>query len=194
MSTTAILPKPAAVAERALEILGAWMADPEMGAVLDGCKRYSSDWSDDYGDFIIDRYNVDQDAAPRINGAIRVMSVKSAVYEPTGDEVVAELPVPVPLDVTCHALTAQFTALSRVQQRTGRLFVHSTINEHLVATPWRTGDYTQQVYEAAFGPVDARYWIDAAEAERRRQVLDGVYASIGITDRGMTSAIAYAAA
>lgn len=193
MSTTTALPKPAAVADRAQSILDSWLADPEMEAVLDGCKRYSSDWSDDYGDFIIDRYSVDQDAAPRIEAAIRVMSVKTAVYELTGDEVAAELPVPVPLDVTCHALTAQFTALSRVQQRTGHLFVHSTINEHLVATPWRTGDYTHQAYEGAFGPVDPRYWIDADEAEQRRQVLDGMYASIGVTDRGMTSAIAFAA-
>ncbi|MFR9794077.1 hypothetical protein ACL07V_36530 [Streptomyces sp. MB22_4] len=53
--------------------------------------------------------------------------------------------------------------------------------------------FTHQAYEAAFGSVDERYWIPAAEAERRRQVLD-MYATIGITDRGMTSAIGYAAA
>jgi len=51
-----------------------------------------------------------------------------------------------------------------------------------------------QAYQAAFGPVDERYWIDADEAERRRRILDGKYASIGITDRGMTSSIDYAAA
>lgn len=31
-------------------------------------------------------------------------------------------------------------------------------------------------------------------AERRRVVLDGLYTGIGITDRGMTSAIDYASA
>ncbi|MEV7413298.1 hypothetical protein AB0O04_36435 [Streptomyces althioticus] len=122
------------------------------------------------------------------------MALKSAVYELTGDEVAAELPVSVPVDVSVHALTAQFTALSRVQQRTGRLFVHSTVNEHVVGTPWDVGDYTQQAYEAAFGPVDERYWIGAAEAEQRRRVLDERYESIGITERGMASEIAFAAA
>lgn len=193
MNAIATRPDPGIVAGRAREIQAAWMCDPEMGTVLDGCKKYSSDWSDDYGQFLIPQYSVERDAAPLIDDAVRVMAIKSAVYELTGDEVAAELPVTVPVDVAVHALTAQFTALSRVQQRTGRLFVHSTVNEHVVGTPWDVGDYTHQVYEAAFGPVDERYWIGAEEAERRRRVLDERYASIGITDRGMTSAIAFAA-
>lgn len=194
MNAIATRPEPSVVAQRALEILDAWMGDPEMGTVLDGCKKYSSDWSDDYGQFLIPNYSVERDAVPLIDDAVRVMALKSAVYELTGDEVAAELPVSVPVDVSVHALTAQFTALSRVQQRTGRLFVHSTVNEHVVGTPWDVGDYTQQAYEAAFGPVDERYWIGAAEAERRRRVLDERYESIGITERGMASEIAFAAA
>lgn len=194
MNAIATRPEPSVVAQRALEILDAWMGDPEMGTVLDGCKKYSSDWSDDYGQFLIPNYSVERDAVPLIDDAVRVMALKSAVYELTGDEVAAELPVSVPVDVSVHALTAQFTALSRVQQRTGRPFVHSTVNEHVVGTPWDVGDYTQQAYEAAFGPVDERYWIGAAEAERRRRVLDERYESIGITERGMASEIAFAAA
>ncbi|MFF0206493.1 hypothetical protein [Streptomyces althioticus] len=194
MNAIATRPEPSVVAQRALEILDAWMGDPEMGTVLDGCKKYSSDWSDDYGQFLIPNYSVERDAVSLIDDAVRVMALKSAVYELTGDEVAAELPVSVPVDVSVHALTAQFTALSRVQQRTGRLFVHSTVNEHVVGTPWDVGDYTQQAYEAAFGPVDERYWIGAAEAERRRRVLDERYESIGITERGMASEIAFAAA
>lgn len=194
MNAIATRPEPSVVAQRALEILDAWMGDPEMGTVLEGCKKYSSDWSDDYGQFLIPNYSVERDAVSLIDDAVRVMALKSAVYELTGDEVAAELPVSVPVDVSVHALTAQFTALSRVQQRTGRLFVHSTVNEHVVGTPWDVGDYTQQAYEAAFGPVDERYWIGAAEAERRRRVLDERYESIGITERGMASEIAFAAA
>lgn len=194
MNAIATRPEPSVVAQRALEILDAWMGDPEMGTVLDGCKKYSSDWSDDYGQFLIPNYSVERDAVPLIDDAVRVMALKSAVYELTGDEVAAELPVSVPVDVSVHALTAQFTALSRVQQRAGRPFVHSTVNEHVVGTPWDVGDYTQQAYEAAFGPVDERYWIGAAEAERRRRVLDERYESIGITERGMASEIAFAAA
>ncbi|MFC7920848.1 hypothetical protein [Streptomyces cinereoruber] len=54
---------------------------------------------------------------------------KSALYELTGDELLAELPVPVPLDVTCHALCAQFTALSRVQQHTRTLLLYFVVHE-----------------------------------------------------------------
>ncbi|MET9057510.1 hypothetical protein ABZX99_06775 [Streptomyces antibioticus] len=190
--STRPLPEPSAVAARAREIRSAWLADKEMATVLEGCARYSSDWDDFYGGPLVSTYSVERDARPLLADAVRVMALKSAVYEITGDEVTAELSVPVPVDVTCHALTAQFTALSRVQQRTGHLFVHSTVNEHTVNTPWRCGDYTHQVYVEAFGPVDGRYWIDAGEAERRREILDGLYATIGITDRGTTSSIDYA--
>ncbi|MFC9589370.1 hypothetical protein ACFTUC_06155 [Streptomyces sp. NPDC056944] len=47
------------------------------------------------------------------------MALKTAVYELAGDELLAELPVPVQVDVTCHALCAQITVVSRIQQRTG---------------------------------------------------------------------------
>ncbi|WP_431776488.1 hypothetical protein [Streptomyces cucumeris] len=194
MTTATALPAPADVAARAREIHSAWQADAEMQTVLDGCAKYNSEWDDFYGGPLISTYSVARDAQHLIGDALRVMALKTAVYEMTGNELLAELPVPVPVDVTCHALCAQFTVLSRVQQRTGHLFVHSTVNEHANATAWDTGDFTHQAYEAAFGPVDERYWIPAAEAERRRQVLDGKYAAIGITDRGMTSAIDYAAA
>ncbi|BCM66786.1 hypothetical protein ACIP3A_12045 [Streptomyces tricolor] len=191
MTTALVRPAPEEVAERARVIRAAWLADEEMHTVLRGCAQYSSDWDDFYGGPLISTYSVERDARPLLDDAVRVMALKTAVYEMTGDEVAAELPVPVPVDVTTHALCAQFTALSRVQQRTGHLFVHSTVNEHTNATPWRTGDYTHQAYRAAFGPVDERYWIDGEEAERRRRILDARYASIGITDRGMTSAIDY---
>lgn len=192
MTTATALPTPADVAARAREIHDVWQADTEMKTVLDGCRRYSSEWDDFYGGPLVSAYSVARDAGHLLVDALRVMALKSAVYELTGDELLAELPVPVPVDVTCHALCAQFTALSRVQQRTGHPFVHSTVNEQTNATAWDTGDYTHQAYELAFGPVDERYWIPAAEAERRRQVLDGIYAGIGITGRGTTSAIGHA--
>lgn len=193
MSATITRPAPEETARRAKVILDSWMADPETRVVLDGCKKYSSEWDDFYGGPLVSAYSSKGDAPNLIDGAIRVMAVKTAVYELTGSELTAELPVPVPLDVTIHALTAQFTALSRIQQRTGHLFIHSTVNEQVIDTPYRSGDFTQQAYEAAFGPVDERYWIDGAEAERRREILDKRYASIGITERGMTSAISFEA-
>jgi hypothetical protein len=195
VAITLTRPAPETIAERAREIHAAWMADPEMPAVLDGCKKYSSDWTDDYGQVLIPEYNVERDAPPLIDDALRVMALKTAVYEMTdGDELAAELPVSVPVDTAVHALCAQFTALSRVQQRTGHLFVHSTVREHEAGRAWRWGDYTHQAYKAAFGDIVARYWIDEPEAERRRQILDERYASIGITERGMVSTIDYAVA
>ncbi|MFF8293607.1 hypothetical protein ACF068_30985 [Streptomyces sp. NPDC016309] len=193
MTATTALPDLADVAERARAVHAAWQADAEMQTVVDGCAKYSSDWDDFYGGPLVSSYSVARDAEHLLVDALRVMALKTAVYELSGDELLAELPVPVPVDVTCHALCAQFTALSRIQQRTGHLFVHSTVNEHAIATPWDTGDYTHQAYKAAFGPVNERYWIPAAEVERRRRFLDARYATIGITDRGMTSAIDYAA-
>lgn len=194
MTLTLTRPTPESVAERARTIHGDWLADPEMAAVLDGCAKYSSDWDDFYGGPLISNYSVAQDAGNLLADAVKVMAIKSAVYEVTGDELASELPVPVPVDVTCHALCAQITALSRIQTRTGHLFVHSTVNEHVNDTPWTSGDYTHQAYRQAFGPVDERYWFDASEAERRRKILDAKYATIGITDRGMTSAISFAPA
>ena len=49
-------------------------------------------------------------------------------------------------------------------------------------------------HRAAFGPVNERFWIDAAETERHRKVLDEVYAQIGVTERGRRAAILSAAA
>ncbi|MEV7413299.1 hypothetical protein AB0O04_36440 [Streptomyces althioticus] len=66
MNAIATRPEPSVVAQRALEILDAWMGDPEMGTVLDGCKKYSSDWSDDYGQFLIPNYSVERDAVSLI--------------------------------------------------------------------------------------------------------------------------------
>ncbi|MDI3390643.1 hypothetical protein QIS99_31270 [Streptomyces sp. B-S-A8] len=194
MTLTLTRPAPELIAERAREIHETWLGDPEMSAVLDGCAKYSSDWDDFYGGPLISRYSVARDAEHLLADALKVMALKSAVYEATGDELAAEIPVPVPVDVTCHALCAQITALSRIQQRTGHPFVHSTVNEHINNTPWRSGDYTHQAYRAAFGPVAERYWIDADEAERRRGILDAKYESIGVTDRGQTSAIGFAPA
>ncbi|GGV67984.1 hypothetical protein GCM10010277_76930 [Streptomyces longisporoflavus] len=80
-----------------------------------------------------------------------MIPLKPAVYEVTGDEFAAELPVPVPLDVTSHAPGVQFAALSRIQERAGIRFVHSTGSERISNTRWRTCDYTYQAYRAAFG-------------------------------------------
>ncbi|MFF1918181.1 hypothetical protein ACFVYE_43025 [Streptomyces sp. NPDC058239] len=188
--------EPAAVAVRARQILDAWQADPEFGRLWEGCAKYSSDWDDFYGYPIILDYDAVADAPALFTETTRAMALKSAMYELTGyDEKRAELPLPVPVDVMSHALCAQFTLLSRMQDRTGIKFVHMTdMEDGMAGGTWNHGDFTHQRYRAAFGPVNDRFWIDAAETERRRQVLDEVYGRIGVTERGRKAAILSVAA
>ncbi|MFE4871425.1 hypothetical protein ACFRIF_21455, partial [Streptomyces sp. NPDC056682] len=84
MTIAPALPAPAAVAARAREIYAAWQADPEMRVVLDGCARYTSDWDDFYGGPLISTYSVARDAAHLLDDALKVMALKTAVYELTG--------------------------------------------------------------------------------------------------------------
>ncbi|MFF7146245.1 hypothetical protein ACFZB5_34580 [Streptomyces nodosus] len=95
MTTATALPEPEIVATRARHILDDWRADAEMTTVLEGCAKYSSDWDDFYGGPLISTYSVDRDARHLLGDALKVMALKSAAYELTGDEVLAELPVPV---------------------------------------------------------------------------------------------------
>lgn len=186
MTTTLTRPMPEKTAERAREILAVWKADKEFERLWMGCSQYSSDWDDFVGYPIIPEYDAVGDAPALFAETIRAMALKSAVYELTDrDEKAAELPLPVPVDVMSHALCAQFTLLSRIQERTGILFVHMTdMEDGQAGGTWDFGDYTHRCYREAFGPVNERFWIGAAETERRRQALDEVYATIGVTERG----------
>ncbi|MEE6269126.1 hypothetical protein V2E29_26255 [Streptomyces diastatochromogenes] len=190
------LVQPEAVAARARQILDTWQADEEWARLWSSCAKYSSDWTDCYGYTIIPDYDAVVDAPVLFTEAVRVLALKSAVYELTGgDEKAAELAQPVPTDVMSHALTAQFTVLSRIQERTSIRFVHATdMEDGFAGGTWQFGDFTHQAYRAAWGPVNERYWIDAEETERRRRVLDEVYAGIGVTERGKKVAIVAAAA
>ncbi|MFE0041920.1 hypothetical protein [Streptomyces albireticuli] len=143
-----------------------------------------------------DRGGAAGDAPQLFKETIRTMAIKSAVYDlMDGDEKAAELPVSVPVDTMSHALMAQFTLLCRMQQRGGFQFVHMTdMEEGVGGGTWDYGDYTHQCYRQAFGPVNERFWIGREETERRRKVLDKVYAGIGITERGKRVAIQFGVA
>lgn len=192
VTATLTRPEPAKVAQRAREILDAMQQDPEFERLRTGCAMYSKDWDDFYGYPIVVDYDAIGDAPALFVETIRALALKSAVYELTGDERLAELPVSVPVDTMSHAIMAQFTLLSRMQDRTGIRFVHMTdMEEGEGGGTWDFGDYTHQCYRKAFGPVNERFWIGAEETERRRQILDGLYAGIGITDRGKKVAISF---
>lgn len=176
--------EPGDVAERARKILYAWQADEEFAHLHAACVAHATRWCALYGYPVTGDYNAHKDAPSLFTDAIRVMALKSAVYEMTnGDEDAAELPVPVAIDAMSHALCAQFTLLWRIQDRTGFKFVRrtdtSTGDERRA---WDFGDFTHQCYRAAFGPVNIRTWIGADEVERRRRALDRYYEGIGLTD------------
>ncbi|MGW1839834.1 hypothetical protein [Streptomyces sp. NPDC002067] len=189
-------PAPERVAERAREIHTALMGDPEIGRLEKAVSQYSSDWDDFYGYPIITDYDAVADAPGLFIEAVRAMAIKSAVWDLTDAnerEQAAELPLPVPVDTMTHAMMAQFSLLTRMMQRHGIQFVHMTDMEH-GNKPWDHGDYTHQIYRQAFGSLNPRYWIGAGETERRRRVLDTVYAGIGVTERGKKVAIPLGAA
>ncbi|WP_405644992.1 hypothetical protein [Streptomyces uncialis] len=191
MTATLARPTPEKVAVRAREIRDAIETDREFARLWETCAKYSADWTDFHGYPIIENYDALADAPAMFRETIRTMALKSAVYDLTnGDERAAELPVPVPVDVMSHALMAQFTLLCRIQSRGRFQFVHMTdLEEGDGGGTWDHGDYTHQVYREAFGPINERFWIGAAETERRRRVLDQVYAGIGVTERGKKVAI-----
>ncbi|MFI9718815.1 hypothetical protein ACIHFE_04040 [Streptomyces sp. NPDC052396] len=193
VNTTLVRPAPERASERAREILSAIEADPEFERLRTGCAKYDKDWQSFTGYALVDGFDVEKDTVPLFPEALWAMAIKSAVYEMTdGDEYAAEVPVSVPVDEMIHALAAQFTVLSRVQERTGIKFVHATDREEIGG--WDHGDYTHQVYRAAWGPVNERFWIGKDETEKRRAAAIKKYQPLGIFEGGRRFAPGFATA
>lgn len=150
MSTTLVRPAPEVVARRAREILAIVEADREFDRLRTACAKYDEDWQSFTGYALVDGFDVAKDTEPLFPEALRAMAIKSAIYEMTNqNEEAAEIPVAVPVDEMIHALAAQFTVLCRIQDRTSIKFVHATDREAI--GDWDHGDYTHQVYRAAWG-------------------------------------------
>jgi hypothetical protein len=125
MAATIALPATVETAERARGILAAWTADPEMPDVA-GCAE----------------------------DAVRVLAVRAAVHETTGDErLSADLAAPAVVELTARLLEGQFPELLRVLARTGHVVVHGTEGAR-----FEPGGYVYQTYVAAFGPAVSRHW------------------------------------
>lgn len=175
------LPTPAITAARAKAILSAVMADPEFPAFEAASLKYDKDWTCYTGSPVIIRYDQTTDAAPLFAEGLRALAIKAAVYEATGDERAAEIPVAVPVDEMTHAMIAQPQLLARIAARVGVPIIHQTDQEH---TDWRTGDYTHEAYVAAWGEPPARYWIDHDEVTRRLAILGEKYEAMGFLNMG----------
>jgi len=179
MMTTTTPPAPAAVGSRSAEILDLIKASKEYGRLADSAQKYADCWATFTGYPIIARWDLDTDTAPLFEEALRVLALKSAVFELSGgDEQAAELVVSAPVDEMVHAVLAQFTLCQTMTAKLGIRFVHMTDQERF---GWRWGDYTHHCYsEAGWGEPNPRYWIDADEHKRRLKILNGKYQSVGI--------------
>ena len=185
MTTTTAPPDPAAVGKRAAEILDLIEGSDEYGRLAHSAQKYADCWATFTGYPIIARWDLDSDTAPLFAEALRVLALKSAVFELSGgDEHAAELIVSAPVDEMVHAVLAQFTLCQTLTARLGIRFVHMTDQERF---GWRRGDFTHECYRAAgWGEPNPRYWIDADETGRRLKVLNSKYATVGIGRDGRT--------
>ncbi|GAA1799300.1 hypothetical protein HC028_16245 [Planosporangium flavigriseum] len=181
--TTHPHPDAAAVGRRATQILDLIESSDEHARLVDSTRKYPDCWATFTGYPIIARFDLEMDAEPLFREALRVLCLKSAVYELTGgDEEAAELVVSAPVDEMVHAVLAQYTLCASMTRRLGIQFVHMTDRERF---GWHRGDYTHECYLAAgWGEPTERYWIDADETRRRLKILNNRYASIGIHNEG----------
>lgn len=124
MAATIALPALETTARRAAEIVAAWTADPEMPETA-GC----------------------------VADAVRVLAVRAAVHEATGDEALAALAAPPTVELSARLLARSFPEVHEVMNRTGHRFVTGA-----EGTRWRSGDYLHTVYADAFGPAGGRHW------------------------------------
>ncbi|MFI6607125.1 hypothetical protein [Streptomyces sp. NPDC050507] len=169
-------------------MLAAFEADKEFTAFVAASLKYDADWTCYSGTPIISRYNQETDAAPLFAEGMRALCLKAAVFEMTGDENAAEIPIAIPVDEMTHAMIAQPQLLARITERVGVRIIHQTNQEH---TDWRTDDYTHNAYRAAWGDPPGRYWIDHTEATRRLAILHAKYEAAGFLNMGQAHVIEF---
>ncbi|MEV6971128.1 hypothetical protein AB0M47_39120 [Hamadaea sp. NPDC051192] len=182
MTTTRTMPDPAAVGERAAEILNLIKGDEAYGRLSDSSKKYVDCWATFTGYPVVAQWNLEADKAALFDEAMKALSLKAAVHGLTGDESTAELLISLPVDEMTHAVLAQHNLVTALQVRIGVLLPHMTDLEEF---GWEPGDYTSQCYAAAgWGNMPDRYWIGTVEARRRLAFLDQAYANVGIKGLG----------
>ncbi|MGW2100327.1 hypothetical protein ACWCPX_22015 [Streptomyces olivaceoviridis] len=185
------MPSVDAVAGAAREILDTIKSDREFPEFRAASLEYSEDWQCFTGFPVVERWNLEADSAPLFEEGLRALALKAAVWGATGDDQAAEIPIAVPVDEMTHAMLAQSQLLARIAARSGVSIIHQTDQEH---TDYRAGGYTHDCYRAAWGEPPARYWLDHEEVVRRRDVLAGLYQSIGMGRSGREHGITFAPA
>lgn len=187
------MPEAALVGQRAAEILESIRGHRLYERLTGSSMKYSTCWSTFTGYPLVSRWDLDRDAEPLLDEALRVLALKAAVYELTnGDETAAELLVPAPVDEMVHAVLAQFTVMTRLQTDLGVIFPHATELERFQYT---RGCMTDEYYAATgWGQQPLRYWLSAKEVERRLTILEFAYKQAGIARAGRRHDIDFEAA
>lgn len=189
--SASVLPSVEKVAERAREIHTAIEADHEFPAFKAASLKYDADWQCFTGSVVVSEYDQEKDKHGLFAEGLKALCLKAAVYEMTGDENTAEIPIAVPVDEMTHAMIAQPQLLARITARVGVSVIHQTDQEH---TDWREGDYTHKAYGAAWGEPDRRLWLPAEEVTRRLAWLDQKYAAMGFRKQGQAHSFTFSAA
>lgn len=187
------MPAPAKVGARAARILDQITDHEYYERLTSSSMKYSTCWSTFTGYPVIANWDLDRDAQPLLEEALKVLALKAAVYDLTGDETAAELLVPSPIDEMVHAVLAQFTVMTRIQRDLGVTFVHATELERFT---YNHGGLTDQYYQAAWPDAlqPQRYWLGSAEIDRRLQILEQHYTEAGIRGLGRSHTLDFATA
>ncbi|MEU4155451.1 hypothetical protein [Actinoplanes sp. NPDC026670] len=176
-----------AVGARAAQILAQIEAHPLYTHLTESSLKYTCCWFTTTGYATISDWNVEQDSPKLAIEGLRVLALKAAVLEATGDEDRAELLVAAPVDEMVHAILAQWNVMTRIQEDLGVRFNHAT---DLEESGYEVGGETDQLYAAAgWGPKPMRYWLPTSEVNRRLDVLGRLYESIGIHGHGASTRI-----
>lgn len=177
--TTVSMPTAAEVGKLAADILRRMQEHPAHKRLVTSSMKYSTCWATFTGYPVIAFWNLDRDAAPLLDEALKVLALKAAVFSLTGgNEQAAKLLVPSPIDEMVHAVLAQFTVMCDIQIDLEIRFPHATELERFDYTH---GCATDDYYAAAgWGEQPGRYWLDAAEVNRRLGILNAHYRDAGI--------------
>lgn len=124
MAATIALPAPEETARRAAEIYSAWTTDPAM-----------------------------PDVAGSMADAVRVLALRAAVHEATGNADTAAIPAPAVVEMSGLLLERQFPEVHDVMNRSGHGFIAGA-----PGTRWQADGYAHQIYVGAFGQVSGRHW------------------------------------
>ena len=184
---------PQEVADLANEYHRRFVEHPDFEKFRRATTMYVDCWASYTGYPLIAEWDLEKDKEALFTEALRVLSLKAAVFTMTNrDSKAAELLVSLPVDEMTHAMIAQPTLWVKMSQDTGVPIVHQTDLEEL---GWNPGDFTTQCYRAAWNEEPpARYWIGAEETMRRLALLEQHHERAGMHRNGRSHEINFAVA